>query len=484
MRTATLLAAGLAWTSAAYAQPQDDVDAQRFRPAATSGGFVTVESGGVRDPVDPWSFGLWMHYANSPLVFVGTDDDVEQRIVEHQLGVDATFSWAFASWFELGVDLPLGLQFGDDPRGGDVSTGTLGDLRLVPKFGLLSDRADGIGLAVIPELRVPTHLGDFAGGTRIPVFAPRLALDHRFGRTGFRAGTNVGVVVREATDLGNVHAGTELSASLALGYRFDGGRAPVEILAEGISGIGLTETDPEETALEALLGVRFDPTPDWAITGGGGMGILEGYGVPLFRVFLGLRWEPSAHDQDRDGIPDERDTCPDLPEDLDGAEDEDGCPEGDDDHDGVLDLDDDCPDAAEVINGFEDEDGCPDEGPARVVVEEGRLTILENIRFETNSDRIAPESRGILDQIVLTMRAHEEIRRVRIEGHTDSTGSRDHNVRLSRRRAEAVRRYLVQHGIGGGRVEAEGYGPDRPIESNDSESGRSRNRRVEFVIPP
>jgi len=273
-----------------------------------------------------------------------------------------------------------------------------------------------------------------------------------------------------------------MTAGLGLGWRFDHGRSPVELELEGVLGVGLGETDSEETALEVLGGVRIDPHPDVAIRIGGGVGVLEGWGVPLFRLVAGVRWEPTSHDRDRDGVADARDTCPELAEDLDGNEDDDGCPEGDDDRDGVLDQDDTCPDEPETINGFEDDDGCPDEGPARVIIEEGQIRILENIEFESNSDRLRPESDSILDQIVLTMRAHPEVRRVRIEGHTDETGSRDLNMSLSRRRAAAVKRYLVQHGTESGRLESEGFGPDRPIDDNQSAAGRARNRRVGFVI--
>ncbi|HMJ15586.1 MAG TPA: OmpA family protein, partial [Polyangiaceae bacterium] len=172
----------------------------------------------------------------------------------------------------------------------------------------------------------------------------------------------------------------------------------------------------------------------------------------------------------------------DLPEDYDEVEDEDGCPEGDDDGDGVLDYLDRCPDEPETINGFEDDDGCADEGPAKIIVEEGKITILETVRFELNSSNIDPSSYGIMNQIALTLRKHREIERIEIGGHTDSTGPRDFNIRLSHARARSVRSYLLARGIPPGRLSARGYGPDRPLEDNESEEGRARNRRVEFVV--
>ena len=71
---------------------------------------------------------------------------------------------------------------------------------------------------------------------------------------------------------------------------------------------------------------------------------------------------------------------------------------------------------------------------------------------------------------------------VRIEGHTDSRGTRKHNMKLSAARAESVRQHLVGLGIDQSRMDAKGYGPDQPIETNKTEAGREKNRRVEFFI--
>jgi len=80
-------------------------------------------------------------------------------------------------------------------------------------------------------------------------------------------------------------------------------------------------------------------------------------------------------DRDGDGIPDELDKCPDEPEDKDGFEDEDGCPDPDNDKDGIPDTADACPNEPETVNGFQDEDGCPDSAP--IVVKENRIVLTE-----------------------------------------------------------------------------------------------------------
>jgi OmpA-OmpF porin, OOP family len=494
----------------------EDIDTQRFLPRATSGGFLQTEGSDVRHPIDPFSLGLWLGYGHNPLVRVARDD-VTAHIVAHQIAFDLTASYAFASWFELGLHVPIAYLSGDD-----LSEMALGDLRLLPKFRFLSDARDGVGLALLLDARLPSHTSAFYGGARLPGLAPRLLLDHRFGLSGFRLGLDVGVLVRKATEYLNVTAGTELQAGLGLGYRIAQG--PVELLLDVRNAVGLTETDREEVGLEGLLAAAIDVTPTWKIHAGGGLGLLSGFGVPTARGFVGVRWEPSPNDPDRDGVrsparektePAQRDdsteqapsaeedpgasvdavddaareaairggydACPELPEDFDGVEDDDGCPEGDADGDGVLDYLDRCPDEAETINGFEDDDGCEDKGPAQIVIEEGRITILETIRFEPNSSNIDRRSHRIMDQIVLTLRKHRQID-VAIGGHTDSTGPRELNMRLSRDRARSVRQYLVRRGIPPGRLSARGYGPDQPIADNTTDDGKAKNRRVEFLV--
>jgi outer membrane protein OmpA-like peptidoglycan-associated protein len=220
-------------------------------------------------------------------------------------------------------------------------------------------------------------------------------------------------------------------------------------------------------------------------------------------------------DDDGDGVPDKDDKCPEEPEDKDGFEDKDGCPDTDNDGDTILDKDDDCPDEAEdedgfedkdgcpdpdndgdgipddkdecpaekeVFNSFEDEDGCPDEGEAVLTVEKDQIVMLQKIHFATDSDEIVKKkSFKALDAVIKILEANPDMR-MRIEGHTDNQGSMKHNMDLSKRRAEAVKKYLVDNGIDPDRLETVGYGPKKPIADNDTKQGRAKNRRVEFHI--
>jgi outer membrane protein OmpA-like peptidoglycan-associated protein len=187
-------------------------------------------------------------------------------------------------------------------------------------------------------------------------------------------------------------------------------------------------------------------------------------------------------DNDGDGIPDGFDQCVDKPEDMDGFEDEDGCPDLDNDKDGIPDKDDKCPLKPENINGFEDEDGCPDKGPPpKVKIERGMIVILDKIFFDTGKATIKPQSFNLLDQVALTIKAHPEFK-IRVEGHTDSQGKQDANIKLSQERAESVRTYLIKKNIEPDRLQSVGYGPATPIADNKTKAGREANRRVEFHI--
>ncbi len=193
--------------------------------------------------------------------------------------------------------------------------------------------------------------------------------------------------------------------------------------------------------------------------------------------------EGGLSDRDHDGIPDERDQCPDDPEDLDGVKDTDGCPDGDMDQDGIPDEDDQCPEEKETINGVDDWDGCPDEGEGDTeYIENVKIEIKATILFETGKATIKDESKKILDQVALQVLAHPEIKKVRVEGHTDSVGSDEDNLYLSQDRADSVRRYLISRGVAKERLMAVGYGETRPIADNRTAAGRAKNRRVEFLI--
>ena len=180
------------------------------------------------------------------------------------------------------------------------------------------------------------------------------------------------------------------------------------------------------------------------------------------------------YDNDGDGIADGVDQCPNQAEDFDGHMDDDGCPDLDNDGDGIMDVNDNCPNEAETFNGFEDSDGCPDDAPIYFPI--------AHINFKYNTAEISgADPIPVLEEVVRIMNENPGIR-VEVQGHTDSDGTDEYNLDLSKRRADAIKEYLTRRGIDGARLETRGFGESRPIDTNSTDIGKARNRRVEFVV--
>ena len=116
------------------------------------------------------------------------------------------------------------------------------------------------------------------------------------------------------------------------------------------------------------------------------------------------------------------------------------------------------------------------------IVRNGHLALLAQVQFAHDAATILPVSLQLLDEVVGVLRDTPEIRKVRIEGHTDGRGKPAYNRRLSQRRAESVLRHLAAAGIEVSRLRAKGFGADRPLAPNDTVANRAKNRRVEFVV--
>lgn len=239
-------------------------------------------------------------------------------------------------------------------------------------------------------------------------------------------------------------------------------------------------------------------------------------------------------DNDGDGVVDAVDQCRDTAEDTDGWKDTDGCPEPDNDGDGLSDGEDDCPEDSgpESTGGCPDKDkdnladrddqcpseagataanGCPDKDsdgvpdkrdacptepkdpredaarsdgcPKRVVVTAQRVELNESIYFDSGNTTIKSVSFPLLDELAKTMNSNPQVRKLEVGGHTDGDGEESKNLTLSQGRAEAVVKYLVEKGkVDAKRLVAVGYGETKPIDTNQTASGKAANRRVELVI--
>ncbi|PID38907.1 MAG: hypothetical protein CSA65_01475 [Proteobacteria bacterium] len=218
-------------------------------------------------------------------------------------------------------------------------------------------------------------------------------------------------------------------------------------------------------------------------------------------------------DNDKDGLRDQDDKCPNHPEDKDGFEDKDGCPDPDNDGDGIPDTLDKCPNKPEDHDGFQDADGCPDDDNDKDKIpdikdkcpnkpedydgdkdddgcpDKYKLVVVTKKKIELKQKVFFATARTKI--LPRSFRLLDEVAKVlkdlpklyvRVEGHTDSRGSARYNKRLSDGRAKSVRRYLIRKGVDASRLTAFGYGEDRPVASNRTREGRAMNRRVEFVI--
>ncbi|QXV64358.1 OmpA family protein [Mucilaginibacter achroorhodeus] len=153
----------------------------------------------------------------------------------------------------------------------------------------------------------------------------------------------------------------------------------------------------------------------------------------------------------------------------------------DSDGDGVVDVNDKCPNtpAGTAVDGS----GCPLAKPVVVVTEEDRRVVneaIKNLEFDLGKATIRAKSYPSLERVARLL--VDKNFSLKLAGHTDNTGSKDLNMRLSKDRAESVKTFLVEKGANPSRIEATGYGQTQPIASNKTAAGRQKNRRVEFTL--
>ena len=209
-------------------------------------------------------------------------------------------------------------------------------------------------------------------------------------------------------------------------------------------------------------------------------------------IFFGGPKEVAARepqDSDGDGVYDNLDKCPSTPSGV--RVDSSGCPL-DSDGDGVYDYLDKCPDTPQGINV--DNSGCPFDSdndgvydyldkcsgtPLGARVDERGCWVLKGVQFNIGKATIKPESHQILDEVFEVLVKNPQ-QKIEIQGHTDSTGSAEMNLRLSQNRAASVLEYFVSKGIKRTRLSCRGFGMEKPIASNDTVDGRTKNRRVEL----
>jgi outer membrane protein OmpA-like peptidoglycan-associated protein len=466
-------------------------DADPSRLALSLDGGFAVETAGAA-PAKTYGVAAILDYSAGLLSLeLGGQ---REELLAHRLSLHLLGAYSLGR-LELGVHLPVALWQDSDfsfltrqgvtgPLVAPIAKTALGDLRLGAKLPLLREDRFPIGLAAMLDLRLPTGNGDafYSDGLSVVPSAivtrtfGRVRLDGQLGYDFRRTGQYAQLVVHDGWTFG---AGANVD--LPRLWRLERWRAIAEIIGGWPRGYDLSG-ERYRAPLSARGGLRWFAWRDLAVEAGGGAGLGDaGYGREAWRVFAGLRWVPKPaaalppdDDWDHDGVPNAKDQCPREP----GPAELDGCP--DRDGDGIPDKDDKCPDQPGPVQN----DGCPiAEGEPLVEIETERLSLKDAIHFDTAKDTIKSESFKILDQVAALLKQHTELKRIRIEGHTDNVGSASYNKDLSQRRARSVLRYLVDRGgVQAARLESAGYGFERPVASNATAVGRSKNRRVDFTI--
>jgi outer membrane protein OmpA-like peptidoglycan-associated protein len=528
------------------------IDLNQFRPAElATDGFATSTPDGQGHL--RFGFQLWLDYADDPLKLdIG---GVSSEVVDQQLTGHLVLSLGLADHIVIFIDTPYHFIIREGDGQPALTGSNLGDLYVGARFNFFGTRDDVFQIGVNTTMTVNTASlarsgQDFAGGIdRSPYLGGWFEL-----LMNFNAGDHVRIPLQGGYKL-NTRTVTVPGAGFSVGDEWTFGGGILVVLgtddqfmisgeAFGRAAANVSPTTRLNTPVEVLGGFKWLPKFGFTMGVGGSAGVTDGYGAPDWRVFgmLGFTMpeKDKVQDADGDGIADELDQCPNEAEDMDGFEDEDGCPDLDNDGDGVPDTEDKCPNESEDIDGFEDEDGCPDPdndedgildlddrcpndpGPPEndgcpdpdrdgdgvpdridncpdepgtienqgcqakqlVKIGDGRLEILEKVYFRKGSAKLQKRSWALLDNVAAVLIAHPEIKKVRVEGHSDKSGSLKYNMILSKKRANTVVRYLVGRGqVSRSRLVAQGFGPKKPLYPDPkSKEEAALNRRVEFHL--
>jgi OOP family OmpA-OmpF porin len=386
---ATLLAAFFAsLPSLAAAQTLPSVDLRTWRPSMAPEAGLVLEPAQAPGPWQ-WNVGAWASYAQMPVVLrSATTGAVAFEPVAHLIGADLVAGIGLGDRSSIGVDVPLYL-FQDGTSGlpptivsgGKVPSSGIGDVTLLGKGVLLRNDPHGVplgfGLAALGALSLPTgERTSFQSDGSVTV-SLRLLAEYALGVGALSA--SLGYLLRTAqqtwpdASIGGVTFGDEIPWSVGATLRpkgvlpslDSGDRQSWEVALHGALPAtpvapfqaGSARLSPALVALDDRISLGH--YRDAFVLGGLDIGLDEAKGVPAIRLVVALGWAPRAHDRDGDGVRDDVDECPDLAEDKDGIQDEDGCPEDDADGDGILDAQDACPLVPGVWWNDPKKNGCP-----------------------------------------------------------------------------------------------------------------------------
>lgn len=505
------LAVASSHTALAHADPRYDVD--RFSASERGSEWFANESLDLRGRLRP-SLG-YVVVLSHRVVVVGDRAPVRDLTYLHAGG-----SLVLADRLRLAFDLPFQVYAGGETAGAvpaPPKEGGIGDLRLGADVRLFGEHGQVITGAVGIQAWAPTGQRTQWASDGVFRMRPRAMLSGEIGVFVWAA--QVGAFARRDSELTlSAAAGVRLAKAIVVGP---------EIFAEVAIDDAFART---ATPVEALLGGHWLVDGTARVGIGVGRGLTVGVGSPAWRAILGIEWAPaivtprrrgpglpSDHglrrepDQDNDGIPDSLDACPQVVGIATSDPKTNGCPP-DADGDGIDDLADACPTLPGIATSDPETNGCPDRdrdkdgipndldacpddrgapdidphrnGCPKAFVRGSRIELLDPIAFKpgTADPVVSEENESVLTGLLRAVLVLPEGRKLRIEGHTDNRGELGASRKLGAARAVFVAKWLVEHGIDAARITSEGVGADRPITTNETEAGRTQNRRLEFHL--
>jgi hypothetical protein len=365
-----VIAAAAAPARGQLVAPHDTtIDTQLWQPAIGPRNFLTVDSTAVPEH-KLLSFGLSLNYQRHPFIITATNGQTTfaSNVVDSQWTTELSAAMGLFGRYQAGIALPFTLYLSGDvvdgmgiPTGQRLTETGIGNLRVEGKALIATlGEDDEYTVAVTAGLSLPTgksdsrpYLSDKTVTGRIKAIG---AID--FGKV--RAAGNLGILLRETSHNFATELGHQLLYGAAAAYPLD---RRVDLMLEVFGRSGLNQFSSfysDVNPFEADIAARWAVNGMWSITGGGGRGFGNGIGAPDLRLFLMAAFAPDFRDRDKDGVFDVNDKCPDEPEDRDGFQDQDGCPDPDNDFDNIPDVKDRCPNEPEDVDQFEDDDGCPE----------------------------------------------------------------------------------------------------------------------------
>ncbi|MGE3768679.1 MAG: transporter [Kofleriaceae bacterium] len=361
----------LTGTAAAQEAPFDPaIDVQTFEYAIGPKSFFTVSNADVAEPKQ-LAVDALVTYLTRPFTIYNVDKDnpdvitgERTRVVTSLAAMQITAAYGITDKLQIGANLPVIFQLAGDglmastgmPDPNGLSVTGLGDLLVEGKYRLY--RKGSIKIGGIGGLTLPSSFGSDGSkfiGDNLPTLRGRIAVQYDVNKLSL--GANGGFMLRKPRTIYDSTIGQQLTWGVAAAVRIT---ERFSVIAESYGRAGLPDFSLDASPLEVEGGLRVYVTPSVAVVIGGGAGLVKGVGSPSSRFFLSIGYSPDVRDSDGDGVLNAIDKCPLIPEDRDGSEDEDGCPDDDSDHDRRLDSEDRCPTVPEDLDGFDDEDGCPE----------------------------------------------------------------------------------------------------------------------------